>query len=160
MNHRFISVLFTFFVLIHDLAGDRVSTYDGMTQETVSNLVRETGFPFEFIDAPTYAAFIATHQPVSPTPAQILINIHNQASSKVVSGLDVVSTLQRAVELVTRDEINILRQRDLDRASDVEEATSLTDLKTRWAARAPLEQRSVSQIKTAIQNKINSGDAD
>lgn len=66
----------------------------------------------------------------------------------------------RAVLLLTLDEINLLRQRDADRAADVAAATSLANLQTRWAARAALAQRTAAQLRTAITNKLNAGDAD
>lgn len=66
----------------------------------------------------------------------------------------------RGILLAAIDEINLLRQRDRDRAADVAAATSLADLKTRWAARAALTDRTAAQAKTAVVNKINSGDAD
>lgn len=47
------------------------------------------------------------------------------------------------------DEINALRERDRDRSVDVAAATSLADLKTRWAARSTLNDRTLAQAKTA-----------
>ena len=66
----------------------------------------------------------------------------------------------RALMLTALDEINLLRERDVDRAADVAVATSLVDLKTRWAARPALAARTAVQLRTAITNKINAGDAD
>lgn len=160
MNHKFVTLLFALFVLIHDPHGDRVVSYEGMSRETVSGLVTETGFAFDFIDAQTYATFLFTHQPVPLTASQILAFVHSEASASAISGVDSNSTLGRGAALVTMDELNILRQRDVDRSADVAASTSLADLKSRWAARSALPQRAGSQIKTAIQNKINAGDAD
>jgi len=66
----------------------------------------------------------------------------------------------RAIVLLVLDEINDLRTRDRDRAADVAAATSLADLKTRWAARSSLTDRTAAQARTAIRNKIDSGSAD
>jgi hypothetical protein len=63
----------------------------------------------------------------------------------------------RGAAAVLVDEINLLRQRDRDRAVDVAAATSLADLKSRWAARADLTDRTLAQAKTAIENKISAG---
>lgn len=66
----------------------------------------------------------------------------------------------RAVFLVALDEVNLLRQRDVDRAVDVAASTSLADLKTRWAARNALADRTAAQFRNAVQAKINAGSAD
>ena len=36
----------TIYALIHDTAGDRVASYDGMDQTTVTGLLTQTGFTF------------------------------------------------------------------------------------------------------------------
>lgn len=66
----------------------------------------------------------------------------------------------RAAMLGLLDEINLLRERDRDRAVDVAAATSLADLKTRWAARSSMANRTNAQAMTFIQNKVESGAAD
>lgn len=66
----------------------------------------------------------------------------------------------RAVLLVILDELNILRTRDRDRSVDVAAATTLADLKTRWAARSSLDDRTAAQGKTAVQNKLDGGSSD
>lgn len=78
------------------------------------------------------------------------LNIDPSGNAKVI----------RAILLTALDEINILRQRDRDRAIDVAASTSLADLKTRWSARPALADRTVEQGKTSVQNKINSGEPD
>jgi hypothetical protein len=45
--------------------------------------------------------------------------------------------------------LNILRTRDRDRSVDVAAATSLADLKTRWAAQSALNDRTLAQAKAA-----------
>lgn len=66
----------------------------------------------------------------------------------------------RGIILVLIDELNRFAQRDRDRAVDVAAATSLADLKTRWAARPTLNDRDISQVKPAIGQKISSGSSD
>lgn len=161
MRYRsLVPALFTLFVLVHDPLGDKALAYEGMSQETVSKLVAPSGLSFDFVDAQTYTTFVLAHQPVPLTPSQLLDFVHARASEEALSGANVSGTLERAAALVTMDEVNILRQRDVDRSVDVAASTSLADLKTRWAARPALGQRNASQIKTAIQNKITAGDAD
>lgn len=55
----------------------------------------------------------------------------------------------RGLAKIMIDEINALRQRDVDRSTDVAAATNLSDLKTRWAARSALNDRTLAQAKTA-----------
>ena len=66
----------------------------------------------------------------------------------------------RAALLIILDEMNILRTRDRDRSADVAAATNLADLKTRWAARVALDDRTAAQMKTSIKSRIDAGDAD
>jgi hypothetical protein len=68
--------------------------------------------------------------------------------------------LLRSVLLVAVDEINLLRGRCRDQDAAVAAATSLADLKTRWAAVAsadPLPDRTVQQAYNAVKAKVNSG---
>ncbi len=67
--------------------------------------------------------------------------------------------LVAGVAMVLLDEINLLRQRDADRAAAVAAATTLADLKTRWAAISTLSQRTPSQARAAVKNKIDAGGA-
>jgi hypothetical protein len=126
------------YALIHDPAGDRVASYDGIDQPTVTGLLNQTGFTFAFIDAPTYAAFILAHQPVPLTPAQILTLVHTQAVATATTGTDPLSTLQRAVLLALLDQLNIVRA----------------------ALPTPLGAITPAQARAAIAAKINTNAAD
>ena len=69
----------------------------------------------------------------------------------------------RAVVLTLVDEINLLRQRLAAQDAVVAAATSLADLKSRWATMAsasPVPDRTPVQAKNAIAAKLNSGGAD
>lgn len=62
-----------------------------------------------------------------------------------------------------RNEVNVLRQRDVDRAADVQNSGSFGALKTAWAARSALTaiaSRTIQQLRTVIQNKVEDGSAD
>jgi hypothetical protein len=66
-------VLPLIFCLIHAPQGDYVSEYSNVDQTTVSQTVSQLGYPFEFIDEPTYNSFIQAHQViVTPPSAQQL----------------------------------------------------------------------------------------
>ena len=69
--------------------------------------------------------------------------------------LSVALSVLRALVLVLLGENNVLRQRDRDRATDVAGSGSLAALKTAWAARAPLADRTAAQARTAIRSAID-----
>lgn len=71
-----------------------------------------------------------------------------------------VGILLRGLADIMRDEINILRGWITDFKTDVAAATSLADLKTRVAANADLLDRTLSQIRTSIKNRMDSGSVD
>jgi len=73
---------------------------------------------------------------------------------------DVSGILIRAVAALLVDELNVLRQQFRDQAAAVAAATSLADLKTRWAALSATPDRTLAQARTAIANKINAGMVD
>jgi len=94
-----------------------------------------------------------------PTSAEILAGDRAVALNELLDAHS-NSKLIRAVFLVALDEVNNLRQRDVDNHADVAAAASLANLQTRWAARAPLAARTIAQFKNAVQSKITAGDAD
>lgn len=112
--------------------------------------------------SPAEAADIEAEWAANPplTPQQILEALRSRAAAVVDRLLDEQAAVNRAILLVMMDEINLLRQRDVDRSIDVAAAANLADLKTRWAARAALPQRTANQIRPAVQAKITNGSAD
>lgn len=97
---------------------------------------------------------------IANCPNQIILDSRNSAVNELLNGTSDRDKLERAIILSLIDALNISMQRDRDRATDVAAATSLADLKTRWAARSTLNDITVPQAKAAVQNKINSGNAD
>jgi hypothetical protein len=95
-----------------------------------------------------------------PTPAQILAELRGGAVTQLNTDPSSNAKVIRAVFLVALDEINVLRQRDRDRADDVAAATTFANLKTRWAARASMDDRTIQQFKNAVENKISTGASD
>lgn len=66
--------------------------------------------------------------------------------------------LMTAYSDIIKDELNNVRQWITDFKADVAAATNLADLKTRVAANPDLADRTLSQLKTAIQNRISKDD--
>lgn len=91
--------------------------------------------------------------------AAITAQIRSDAKAFLI-GFVSSSLFQRAVADIIKDEINILRKRDRDRAIDVAGAGTLAALKTAWAARADLTDRTLDQLKTAINNRVDDGTVD
>lgn len=126
------------FAQIHDPSGERVVGYEGMDAATVTALLTQAGIPFDLIDAATFRNFLAAHQPVPQTAAQLLAFERTQAVNELTVGTQALTKLQRAILLVILDEINVIRGL----------------LVPSQVARTP------AQFKSAIQAKINSGAAD
>lgn len=59
---------------------------------------------------------------------------------------------------IVKDEINILRQWQMDLKMEVNLATDLNDLKSRIGGLIDLPERNLTQLKTAIQNRISRDD--
>lgn len=76
-------------------------------------------------------------------------------ADRTAAKADIERRLFVALVKVLIDEINILRTRDRDRAADVATALSLADLKTLWALRAELTDRTGAQARNAIKNEID-----
>lgn len=70
------------------------------------------------------------------------------------------ATRDRALALVTVDEINLLRQWLTAFKAAVAASTSLANLQTRVAALANLPDRTAAQAKAAVGEKIDAGAAD
>ncbi len=66
----------------------------------------------------------------------------------------------RAIVSILLDELNTLRAWTVSFKAEVAAATTLADLKSRVATLSTLNNRTLTQAKTAYQNKINDGSAD
>jgi hypothetical protein len=126
------------FVQIHDPAGERAVSYEGMDAATITGLVQQFGFPFDFIEQAAYDAFVEAHKPVPPTPAQIIASFRSAAASELTASSQPLSVLQKAILAVILDEINTIRGLLVPAATP----------------------RTVAQFKNAIQNKITGGQGD
>lgn len=104
------------------------------------------------------------------TAQQVLDRLRAKAAALIDLAADAQAVKDRAILLVLLDEINVLRQevntlrqRDVDRTADVAAATNLANLQTRWVARPALGAialRTANQIRPAVQGKMTAGDAD
>lgn len=98
--------------------------------------------------------------PAVPTPTEKLAFERSQAVGIIQADPQAFSKAQRAAALVTMEELNLLRQWIEAFKAAVAAATTLADLKSRVAALSAMPDRTATQIKGAIQNKINAGAAD
>lgn len=95
------------------------------------------------------------------TPNPLGQTLRTRAAAKSLSQLaDALPAALRAVLLVAVDEINLLRARLRAQDAAVAAATTLADLKTRWAVLANVPDRTAAQAKQAILDKLDSGGAD
>lgn len=93
------------------------------------------------------------------TPEEITTSQREDAKVKLDS-VEPDGKLLRALADIIRDEINILRQWDAAFKVEVAAASNLADLKTRVATLPATPDRTLAQLKTAIQNRIDSGQVD
>jgi len=114
---------------------------------------------------PTQAAIDAVLN-ADLTPAGITSRVTAECRSMakaVFAELREDAMRDRAMVLVLKDEINLLRTRLRAQDAAVAGASTLAALKTAWAklaASAPMPDRTAAQAKIAIENKIDSTDSD
>ena len=84
----------------------------------------------------------------------IQANVLNGYLDESVSYFDFLEQIHRAAALVVMDEDNRLKTDIASMASAVAAATSLADLKVRFAAIAFTPQRTAAQIKSAIRARL------
>lgn len=93
-----------------------------------------------------------------------IINARQQklyvAAKALLTADDSVSKKEKAVLLVILDTFNRQSKQFRDLMAAIANATSLADLKTRAAAITTEPARTISDMKTAIGNKIDAGNAD
>lgn len=89
-----------------------------------------------------------------------LVHLRSDASARITSDTDADAKLARALAAVLLDELNLHALKINAILDAVDAATSLADLKTRIAAIPDYPQRTLAQIKTAIQNKLAGGTVD
>lgn len=87
--------------------------------------------------------------------------IANRTTAKtILSAREPASALERALTSILVDEFNTLRSWLRDYKAAVAVASTLADLKTRVAALPNMPDRTLAQLRTAIENRIDSGDVD
>lgn len=84
-----------------------------------------------------------------------LVAFVRQGAKDIVQAISDIGFLQRIFADIVKDEINVLRQRDRDRSTDVAAASTLANLKTLWAARSTLNDRTLAQLKTEMINRAD-----
>lgn len=94
------------------------------------------------------------------TTQQMLEALRTRAAARLSQQEAETEMLIRAVVLTTLDEVNVLRSWLASFKTEVAAASSLADLKTRVAGLPGMGPRTAQQVRTAIGNKIEAGDAD
>jgi len=75
-------------------------------------------------------------------------------------GFNDIPLALRSFAAIATDEFNIVRHWTVSFKAEVAAATTLADLKTRVSGLPTLDNRTLSQLKTAIKNKIDSSTID
>jgi len=102
---------------------------------------------------------VATADP-APTSTDILNALRVAAVDMFLNQPDANAKVHRAESLTLIDELNSIRQWLQAFKNGVATAATLADIKTLVAGLPSMPDRTVSQAKTAVQNKVNSGIAD
>lgn len=89
-----------------------------------------------------------------PTPDD-LAAVARAGAKAVFSSLDALERAVRSVVELTRGEINLLRARLRAQDAAIAAATSLADLKTRWAALNAVPDRTPTQVRNAVDAAID-----
>lgn len=126
------------YVLVHAANGDSVRAYQGQTIEMIQSSLSSEGKTGDVITQADYDAFVLAHTPAPLTPTELIASLRATAIDDLNTGAQPATKLQRAVFLVTLDEINLIRGLLVP-------------------AQPP---RTITQFKNAVQAKINSGAAD
>lgn len=91
--------------------------------------------------------------------AATTFNLHEEAKN-FLAGTDFDSILIRALADVIKDEINILRAALEDVKNAIENGSNLSNVKSAVTALPNLADRDLTQLRTAIRNRIDSGGVD
>ena len=149
---------------------DRDSTYwgvlttasypDGTQVRHIDRDLRELGFA-KFADVGGNTVRNAT-QPEIDTYAPAQLDDENQQDADGAEIIFLINPrfrkLMTAYSDILKDEFNHVRGWIADFKTEVAAAANLGDLKTRIAAMPDLPDRTLAQLKTAIQNRINKDD--
>lgn len=103
---------------------------------------------------------IPSQQEVTDTILATNVAERSDAVANLLNSRTERNKLIRAILMVILDENNNTRQWLADFKVEVAAATSLADLKTRVAALPNMPNRTATQFRNAVQNKINSGEVD
>jgi hypothetical protein len=92
--------------------------------------------------------------------AQATVDTMRTGGKNLLDAAEADGVLLRAFADIIKDEINILRQWTVSFKAEVAAATNLANLQSRVATLSTLNDRTLSQLRTAIKNKIDSGSID
>lgn len=122
---------------------------------------------YVLVSDPTYVTWLQTHRPTKiATEADlgavfalhglrpVAANVLSSYQDGLTAYFDVLDNIHRAAALVVMDEDNRTKVDIASMASAVAAATSLADLKTRFAAISFTPQRTAAQIKSAIRARL------
>lgn len=97
---------------------------------------------------------------VDAAEAALLIQTMRGDGKAIINAGDGYGVIQRAVADIVKDEINMLRQWLVSFKVEVAAATNLANLQARVATLPNLPDRTLLQLRNAIQARIDSGNVD
>ena len=101
-----------------------------------------------------------TQTELDALPAQLVTAAHPALVAALTDSKNFQAKLLKSFVLTALDELNLHTTFEAAMLSAVAAASSLADLKTRFAAITPVPQRTKANLITAMTNQINAGNAD
>lgn len=138
--------------------------YEGQANVIVNpNLAAVAGQPMKYWKHVSGAIQLMTQGERDTVDAALaaaaLSAARNGAKDQIVGTIP-LPILLRALADILKDEINIVRGWTVSFKAEVAAATNLANLQSRVATLPTLSDRTLAQLKTAIQNRIDSGGVD
>lgn len=138
--------------------------FEGFPNTLVNpNLSAVTGQPMKYWKHVAGAVQLMTQgerDAVDAALAAAALTVARTGAKDQIVGTIPLPILLRALADILKDEINIVRGWTVSSKAEVAASSSLADLKTRVATLSTLNDRTLAQLKTAIQNRIDSGGLD
>lgn len=139
--------------------------YDGNSDDTKRNSILHLllNVPIKYLKVVAGDLLEMDQTEKNAVDLALLTALDLEIRSRAKSSYDGFSDLPlalRAFASITVDEINILRQWITSFKTQVALATTLADLKTRVAGLPTVNDRTLSQLKTAIQSRIDDHSVD
>lgn len=131
------------------------------TEQTIKNLVASVGIQYLKVVAGAVGEMTPAEKAATDAALSASVTAGHRTSGKaILLNPSDHGVLLRAFADIVKDELNNIRGWLVSFKAAVNSASTLADLKIRVAALPNMPDRSLSQLKTAIESRIDSGGVD